>query len=168
MENVKYAFNNCKDIYNQPEGYSNGYYTYSIITAMFAVKEDNTLWSWGSNSEEMYDGQGDYGENISGVLGNGTTYDSYKPLKIMENVKYANCGSYCGYATKVDDTLCIWGANITENLGKDIGKRILKPTKMMEDVKYANIYYYSGYAIKNDNSLWGWGANYSDGYLGNG
>ena len=130
-----------------------------------AIKTDNSLWVWGSNS--------------SGQIGDGsiTTYiddwnkdkdnDKTTPVKIMEDVIFAAAGFSQSFAIKVDGSLWAWGNNSAGQLGDGTttGRKI--PVKIMEDVIFVASGCYHTFAIKTNGSLWAWGQNY-DGQLGDG
>ena len=66
-------------------------------THVAAVCCDSTLWVWGKN-------------NI-GQLGNGTTSDCLRPVKIMDNVKQVSTGFAHTLALCCDGSLWAWGWN---------------------------------------------------------
>ena len=67
----------------------------------FAIKNDGTLWAWGSN----YKGQ----------LGDNTGIDKTTPVKILDDVKDIMFVSWSVYALKNDGTVYAWGENQLEN-----------------------------------------------------
>ena len=62
-----------------------------------AIRNDGSLWAWGSNE--------------IGQLGDGTTIDRLRPVKIMDNVVYATSGTLFNAAVQSDGYLWIWGGN---------------------------------------------------------
>jgi len=130
---------------------------------ILAVRADGSLWAWGLN----YDGQ----------LGDGTTDDREKPVKIMDDVTRVSVG-YSGdsynykinmynMALKTDGSLWAWGNNSFGQLGDGTTVKRLKPVKIMDNVAQFITGDIHTIAVKTDGSLWTWGR---DGYarLGDG
>jgi alpha-tubulin suppressor-like RCC1 family protein len=131
-----------------------------------ALKEDGSLWAWGSNSV--------------GQLGDGTTTDRLSPIKVMEDVVSFALSSGYNMAIKKDGSLWAWGRNFYGVLGDgtvtvyDYAKRVTVedndrhiPFKVMDSVSYVSVSTYHTMAIRTDGSLWAWGHN-SSGQLGDG
>ncbi|MCM1123791.1 MAG: InlB B-repeat-containing protein [Eubacterium sp.] len=118
-----------------------------------AVKEDGSLWMWGSNG---------YGQ-----LGNGTTESSTVPIKIMENVRFVSTGYDHSAAIKEDGSLWMWGSNGYGQLGNGTTEKSITPVKVMENVRTISLGQYCTAAIKTNGNLWMWGSN-GYGQLGNG
>ncbi|MCL2164184.1 MAG: hypothetical protein FWH55_07290 [Oscillospiraceae bacterium] len=118
----------------------------------YAIKKDNTLWSWGQGNR--------------GNLGNGSTTDSNVPVKIMENVKAADVGM----ALQQDDSLWVWGVQTSSsdknssfdgNSSSDgnslsDGDNLYSstPIKVLDNVSEVRVYDYKYYAIKTDGSFY--------------
>lgn len=121
------------------------------------LMEDGTVWTWGSN---MY-----------GELGDGTTIDSYVPIKVegLTDVKYVTTASDSTLAIKKDGTVWGWGKNNHSQLGKDQPSEVLTPTKIEGIEKVKKIAANSEYAmaLKEDGTVWVWGYD-TAGYLGTG
>lgn len=118
------------------------------------IKEDGTLWLWGSNS--------------SGQIGNGDVGPDYRqPVKILDDVSMVSCGSSHTAAVKKDGSLWVWGYNKYGQIGNGTrGKNQLTPLKVMDNVAFVNCGANDTAAIKTDGTLWMWGDNTS-GQLGN-
>lgn len=110
-----------------------------------AIKSDNSLWVWGKNK---------YGQ-----LGDGTTIDKSKPIKIMEDVSAVCGGKYNSMAIKTDGTLWAWGHNKFGHLGDGTTEHRLNPVKIMDNAVMVNTGLRHTVALKTDGSLWTWGKN---------
>ncbi len=120
-----------------------------------AIKEDGSLWIWGSNS--------------GGQLGLGKEVEALNsPQKLMDNVKCISLSDNTSAAVKNDGSLWIWGQT---PLGKDITPGGMKcsyePINILDDVVFVELGGWNGAAIKSDGSLWMWGEN-SFGSVGSG
>src|SRR6266436_3024673 len=75
------------------------------VNHSLTLKEDGTLWSWGSNN---------YGQ-----LGIGSTVDQWFPAQVssMSNVAAAAAGTSHSLAAKADGTVWAWGYNAYGQLG---------------------------------------------------
>lgn len=125
----------------------------------FAIKEDGTVWAWGSND--------------SGQLGvdEGILYESLVPIQItgIEDVKTIAAGSDHTIAIKEDGTVWGWGSNFAGQLGaiviadSDTNNEFKYERFMqvsgMEKVKAIAAGYNYTIALKKDGSLWVWGRN---------
>ena len=118
-----------------------------------AITKDGSLYMWGYNN---------YGQ-----LGNGSTTNSYTPVKIMENVAAVSLGSYHSAAITKDGSLYMWGYNNYGQLGNGSTTNSYTPVKIMENVAAVSLGSYHSAAITKDGSLYMWGYN-NYGQLGNG
>lgn len=121
-----------------------------------AIKNDGTLWAWGSNSV--------------GQLGTGSS--STVPIQVGTDANWASVSGHNTrhtLAIKTDGTLWAWGNNIWGQLGD--GTRIQKnvPTQIGTSKEWVLVEagYEHSLAIKSDGSLWAWGYN-SESQLGDG
>ena len=138
-DNFAKIADNAKQVYG---GWSGDSYYYLL-------KNDGTLWSWGSHytnsSPNPYLGR-DNGKN-AGVLG-----------KVMENVAYVTGGM----AIKTDGTLWCWGEY--PGNGTEVS---FVPVKVMDNVVGAWSDRYQRFALTKDGSLYSWGENsYNKAVLG--
>ncbi|MEE3334174.1 MAG: Ig-like domain-containing protein [Ruminococcus sp.] len=96
------------------------------------LDENNNLYMWGYNR--------------SGQLGDGTTTNSNKPVKVLENVKQFSCSqssndNLCFTAAVTNDgELYMWGSNKWEQFGDDTKEDSLIPKKIMDGVKAVDVY----------------------------
>ncbi|MGL2965177.1 T9SS type A sorting domain-containing protein [Flavobacterium sp. XGLA_31] len=115
-----------------------------------AVKEDGTLWAWGSNG--------------TGKLGDNTTVDKTIPTQIGSDTNwlkvYATFSS--SYALKTDGTLWAWGFNFNGELGLGTtAVSSLVPVQVAPGSTWQSISSSVDFclAIKTDGTLWSWGRN---------
>jgi len=105
-----------------------------------AIKNDSTLWAWGSN--------------LAGELGNNTQSNQNTPQQIGtdHNWKTIAAGSRYSLAIKTDGTLWGWGLIYFSFLS-------LVPIQIDTSVNWQSISagYSHSLAIKTDATLWGWG-----------
>lgn len=110
-----------------------------------ALRRDGTVWMWGS---------GRYGE-----LGGGPEFMKYswdnpllEPVKVMEDVIYAEIDGCTCYAIKTDNSLWTWGwGHVGGNNVSSSGVVCFdRPVHIMDDVSYVN----GSLAVKTDGTLW--------------
>ena len=121
----------------------------------FALKTDNTLWSWGYNEA------GQLGQN-QGPSANG--YSS--PVQIPGSWSSMSYAGGIGLGLKTDGTLWSWGAQQNGSLGQNNATvKLSSPTQIGTETtwKRAVAGYYGGYATKTDGTLWSWGSSYGSG-----
>lgn len=120
-----------------------------------ALKNDGTLWAWGNN--------------FSGQVGNGTTFDRNVPTRIGSDSNWQSIatGMLHTIALKKDGTLWAWGKNTYGALGDGTTTNSRAPKQIGTDTDWKTIAAGSDHtiAIKKDGSLWIWGSN-SYGALG--
>jgi len=116
-----------------------------------AIKNDGTLWTWGSNS---------YGQ-----LGDNTIVTKSSPVQTVTfgtNWKQVTCGRHHTIAIKTDGTLWSWGRNLSGQLGDNTVTNRSSPVQTVAfgtNWKQVDCGYHSTTAIKNDGTLWCWGLN---------
>lgn len=114
----------------------------AAVRNYLALRKDGTVWMWGSGE--------------SGLLGNGPEHMKYssanpllEPVKVLEDIIWAEMNGARCYAIDKDNALWTWG-----NMGKDpeSGESVYydSPVRVMEDVKYAG----GILVVKTDGSLW--------------
>jgi alpha-tubulin suppressor-like RCC1 family protein len=121
------------------------------------VKLDGTLWAWGING--------------NGQLGDGTSTNRNRPVKIGNDTTWISISAGGGHslALKADGSLWAWGLNLYLQLGDGTSVNKSVPTRigLANDWKKIEAGEISSYAIKQDSSLWAWGDN-GFGRLGDG
>ena len=121
-----------------------------------AVKQDNSLWGWGSNT--------------NGQAGDGTALSHSLPVQVgSANWSSIACGSWHTASVKTDGTLWVWGSNVFGQLGDGTTTQRNSPVQVGIDSNWAAVACgnYHSVAVKSDGTLWAWGYNYS-GQLGDG
>lgn len=122
-----------------------------------AIKEDGTVWGWGSN----YYGQ----------VGNGNTTDVLSPAQVsgLSNVVSVASGYSHSLAVKSDGTVWAWGSNGSGQLGDGTTVQRTAPIQVrgLTNVVAIDAGQSHSLALKSDGTVWAWGQNY-DGQLGNG
>jgi alpha-tubulin suppressor-like RCC1 family protein len=116
------------------------------------VKDDGTLWAWGSN--------------IDGQLGDGSTSNRNSPVQIGSLTTWATPGGamYRGSACiKTDGTLWTWGNADFGMLGLSNTTNYSSPVQVGSLTNWSKISKTGQahmMAIKTDGTLWSWGRNY--------
>lgn len=129
----------------------------SGYTFTTALREDGTLWAWGSNGE--------------GTLGDGTGNDSRIPVQIGtdSNWVFHTSGASHSFAIKRNGTLWVWGKGSEYRLGTNSTSNVLSPVQItlpfLKTWKHAAAGNGHSLAIDTDGKLWAWGYNTS-GQLG--
>ncbi len=121
----------------------------SGTTNSFAIKEDGTLWGWGSNS--------------SGQLGTGSTSQfSLIPVQVGTSTwKMVQTGNSHTVAIKSDGTLWAWGNNEKATLGDGTFVNKSTPTLINSSTNWKAVSCNNSrnIAVKEDGTLWVWGMN---------
>ncbi len=81
-----------------------------------AIKEDGSLWMWGSNGSGQLGNGGVGNEVYTSNSGQKTTIQTI-PVKVMDDVAAVNCGGSHTIAIKTDGSLWTWGDNWAGQLG---------------------------------------------------
>ncbi|MEQ1553008.1 MAG: T9SS type A sorting domain-containing protein [Ferruginibacter sp.] len=126
-----------------------------------AIKNDGTLWAWGSNA--------------SGQLGIGSTIgiNSYetvpKQIGTATNWQSINSSNENSFAIKTDGTLWAWGGNVSGELGLGDNTNKNIPIQVGTSTNWQNVAAGGSHtiALKTDGTIWTWGTNFN-GQLGNG
>ena len=124
----------------------------------YAVKDDNSLWSWG--------------RNYSGQLGINNTVDYSFPTMIGwdRDWKKVTAGAYGNvFALKQDGTLWSWGFNDYGQLGHNDVVSKSTPTQVGVDADWvdAATSWHTSIGLKSNGTIWAWGRNFY-GELGQG
>lgn len=114
-----------------------------------------------SKSGDLYT----WGKNNYGQLGDGTSNDSFIPIKIMENVIDVSISLDQAACITKDGSLYMWGDSSTLYFGTQNLKR--RPQKLMDNISSVCVGNSCVAAITKDGSLYMWGSN-DFGQLGNG
>jgi alpha-tubulin suppressor-like RCC1 family protein len=134
-----------------------GLLQYVSDTHIVALKQDGSLWSWGSNNR--------------GQLGDGTVIPSNIPKQIGKGYSAIAAGLFFTIALKANGDLWGWGTNVYGQLGNDVtNTAFLPPTLIGSGYRSVTVGGEgNGFtlAIKTDDTLWAWGSNAS-GQLGDG
>lgn len=122
-----------------------------------ALKNDGTVWSWGSG----YRG-------VAGVNDPNGIHHLY-PVQVtgtdgigfLENIIEIEVSDYSAYALKSDGTVWAWGENMDAQLGDGTTINRFAPIQIPEltDVVHITAGTSCAYAIKSDGTVWGWGGN---------
>ena len=119
-----------------------------------AIKNDGTLWAWGSNNY--------------GMLGDNTFLNKSSPIQTISagtNWKQVAVGNGNIAAIKTDGTLWVWGGNYYGQLGDNTGGPGIKRSSPVQTIaggwnwKQVSCSSFHVSAIKTDGTLWMWGRN---------
>lgn len=123
-----------------------------------AIKEDGTLWMWGSNN--------------NGELGINSTVSQSSPVQTVmggNNWKQVTCGADHVLALDCNENIWAFGKNTSGQLGNSTTTSYSSPVQISTDSSWSKVFAGGNHsiAIKKDRSLWVWGEN-GDGQLGTG
>jgi alpha-tubulin suppressor-like RCC1 family protein len=123
---------------------------------------DGSIWAWGAN--------------YSGELGNGTTTNSYTPIKVvgvggsglMTGVQWVGAGAFHSLAVKSGGTAFAWGEGVYGKLGNGGTANSSTPVQVSTISSGSLVGGGSEFslAVTSDRTAWAWGFN-RDGELGN-
>lgn len=128
------------------ETFSSGYFH------VLAIKENGSLWAWGSNGH--------------GEIGTGEAINLYAaPVQISSTydwIAVAIGDVPSSAALKNDGTLWTWGRNLDGQLGHGSYDDVAVPTQVGTTADWATVALGGAAtrAIKTDGTLWAWGSNY--------
>jgi len=115
----------------------------------FIIKTDGTLWATG--------------ENVYGILGDGTTTTRVSPVKITAISNVIDIASNSGHtvALKSDGTVWTWGSNSNGQLGNGTTTNSLVPVQVTSISSIVSIAAGSNHciALKNNGIVYTWGYN---------
>lgn len=122
-----------------------------------ALKNDGTVWSWGSN--------------LYGGLGNGNNINTNVPgqVLLLNNVTQISAGGWHSSALKNDGTVWTWGWNTDGQLGDGtlVNKIVPNQVSGLSDIIQISAGTFHMLALKSDGTVWAWGDNIS-GQIGDG
>lgn len=120
------------------------------VSTQHAIREDGTLWGWGTN--------------WIGQIGDGTQNDRTGIVQIGTDTSWADVsnGNNHTIAIKTDGSLWAWGDNSSRQLGDSLVASRPLPGRVGNQNNWVKISAGMWYnlAIKSDGSLWAWGNNY--------
>ena len=132
-----------------------------------ALKDDGTVWAWGSNASDLDKTQ------VTGQLGDDALTSSETPVKVGGlggGVEAIAAGASHALALKEDGSVWAWGDNFFGELGDGRTKTNSPEPVRVKDLKGVRAIEGGGWfslALKEDGTVWTWGYN-QDGELGNG
>ena len=116
-----------------------------------AIRNDNTLWMWGTNT--------------NGELGLGDTIPRSSPTQLPGSWSQIFGGNVCMAGTKIDGTLWLWGNNSTGQLGDGTVISKSSPVQILGGGSWTQLRAGGlstadhALAIKSNGTLWAWGYN---------
>lgn len=130
------------------KGTSNSYQLVSNCSSNHSMRIiDGILWSWGMNE--------------NGQLGDGTTINRMKPVRIDSTAKWLKIATSDMHSLgiKSDSTLWAWGFNRWGEIGDGTITQRNFPVRIGLDNKWIDIgaYSSSSYGLKTDGTIWIWG-----------
>lgn len=115
-------------------------------THTLALKNDGTVWAWGSNH--------------NGQIGDSTQDERHIPVQVsgLRNVVSISAGDDYSLALKEDGTVWGWGSNYGK-LGQDTSEYQLTPIQIygLNNVVGLSAGEDDSLALKRDGTVWGWG-----------
>lgn len=132
---------------------TSGAYKWTYVdaaAATLAIRDDGTLWSWGTNA--------------SGILGTGDATSRSVPGPVSGGGTWRTVSAAShALAIKDDGTLWAWGPNSRGQLGDGTTSTRLAPVQIGAATDWVAVAAGTecSFGIKTDGSLWAWGWNYS-------
>ena len=124
------------------------------------VREDGSLYMSGTGyNGNFYDGK----TVVNKINGDGIVRT---PIKIMDNVLYAQTSGNRWMVVKKDGTLWGWGSDSQFGILSPLTKNTMIPVKLMSDVSYISSGTRHLIVLKKDQTLWTGGQNASGGIAG--
>ncbi|GAA4389062.1 hypothetical protein GCM10023186_36080 [Hymenobacter koreensis] len=121
-----------------------------------ALRQDGTLWAWGSNQ---------------GQFGDGTTTSRNVPTRVGTLTTWQSISAAAGVAhgIRTDGSLWGWGSSGFGQVGDGTTTVRLSPVQIGTATNWQSVSDGSSYALatRTDGTLWSWGRN-TEGQLGNG
>ena len=131
----------------------------AVNITSYAIKEDGTIWAWGSNAT-----------GALGINATGTAFRS-SPVQIgsLTNWSKVTAGPEFALALKTDGTLWSWGEGTDGQLGQGVKINRSSPVQVGALTNWSDVSagFNHAIAIKTDGTLWGWGKNLN-GAIGDG
>ena len=129
----------------------------SATNSSFGIRDDDTLWSWGSNS--------------FGGLGLGGIVNRSSPVQVGTRTWTEISNGQVGQtlAIRSDGTLWAWGWGTNGALGQNNTTNFQSPVQIGTRADWSKVSMGHGnnaFAIRTDGTLWAWGENVSYGTLG--
>ena len=117
----------------------------------YGIKDDGTLWGWGSNGSGFF------------LTGDYTSRAIPTKIGTATNWKEFSIGSNHALALKTDGTLWAWGSNGWGTIGDGTTTDRPNPTQIGAGSTWTKIFAVQTYslALKDDGTLWAWGRNNS-------
>ncbi len=122
----------------------------SSANHVLALREDGTVWAWGSNS--------------SGQLGDSTNVNRTAPVQVvgLGGVVEVAAGNSHSLARKTDGTVWAWGSNLSGELGDGTlrtARSEAKPVLGLAYVVQLRAYSQFNTAKTSDSDAWAWGSS---------
>ncbi|MDH5716766.1 MAG: DUF4215 domain-containing protein [Spirochaetia bacterium] len=135
-----------------------------------AIKNDHTLWAWGSNSSGRLGLGNTLNYNIPQLVGSCTIGGFYTKSDCEDNAgtwnydtnwNIASAGDYTVLAIKTDGTLWSWGSNTYGQLGDGTNGAKYSPVQIGSDTTWvdAKTHTFHSVGLKDNGTIYTWGHN---------